>query len=183
MHSARLRAKSPGRSETDRSGWSSLRRPMPRSRPKQICPQMSGAASALITRGGDLRDLQGVREYGSVASFLLFETSGAVRKLRRLEAYRRSLRNPKNSRLAYLPSSHPPCEISGTRHVSSASAWPRELALAVAGQQRCLETTRKLLRFQLQRGSPTEEVTNQPFAGPSKSEIQVQVACAISGAL
>src|SRR5688572_13287597 len=45
----------------------------------------SRAASALITHGGDLRDPQGVREYGRYASFLLYET-GAVRKLRRLDA-------------------------------------------------------------------------------------------------
>jgi hypothetical protein len=34
----------------------------------------------------------------------------------------------------------------------------REPALAMAGEQRCLETTQKLLRFELQRGSPSEDL-------------------------
>ena len=65
------------------------------------------------------------------------------------------LQNPKFLALADLPSS---CEISGTRDVRPASARP-ENVLAVAGEKRCLDTTRKLLQFGLQRGSPNEEVT------------------------
>jgi hypothetical protein len=47
-------------------------------------------------------------------------------------------------------------KISGIRHISPASAWREDVALAVAGEQRYLETTRKLLQFELQRGSPSE---------------------------
>ena len=43
----------------------------------------------------DLRDPQGVREYGRYASFFLFETSGAVRKLHRREAVAARFENPK----------------------------------------------------------------------------------------
>src|SRR5688572_18387583 len=67
----------------------------------------SRAASALITRGGTCETH---REYGSTGGprvFLLFETSGAVRKLCRREASPLASK-PKSSRLEYLPSSHPP---------------------------------------------------------------------------
>jgi hypothetical protein len=102
-------------------------------RPSVVPSGTSGAASALSARGGDLRDTQ---EYGTGGPrvFLLFETSGAVRKLRRLEASPHASK-PKISRLAYLPSSHPPCEISGTRHVSPGSARPENVPVIRAEQR------------------------------------------------
>jgi hypothetical protein len=98
-----------------------------RRRPSVAPSGTSGAASALITRGGTCEIH---REYGSTGGtrvFLLFETSGAVRKLRRREASPLASKPP-NSRLAYRPSSQPPCEISGMRHVGPGSAWPENVS-------------------------------------------------------
>jgi hypothetical protein len=115
----------------------------------------SRAASALITHGGDLRDPQGVREYGRYASFLLYETSGAVRKLRRLDA------SPLASKPQILPSrtSRPPILLLNLRYST------RQRSQRMARQRRprgggansaTWKRPRKLLRFGLQRGSPSE---------------------------
>ena len=58
----------------------------------------------------NLRDAQGGLEDGRSARFLLFEPRCAARKLRSLLLSRCDSK-PKNSRLAYLPPSHPPCKI------------------------------------------------------------------------
>src|SRR4051812_37439321 len=80
------------------------------------------AASSPMARGaGPARFTGSSREDGRYASFLLFEPSGFARKLRRLEASSLDSK-PKNSRLADLPSAHPPCEISGTREDGPESA-------------------------------------------------------------
>jgi hypothetical protein len=94
---------------------------------QKVTSGTSGAASALITRGGTCEIN---REYGSTGVYArtrIFGVSKRAATLRACAVFLRRLTSRTTKKLAGLPYSRTPCEISGTRHIGPGSAWPENV--------------------------------------------------------